>query len=228
MRRTKEEAEQTRQALLDAAERVFLEYGVANATLAAIAREAKVTRGALYWHFRNKTDHCAAMLERVQLPLEAIQAKSDEIARDNPAAALEAFSLAAIRRAANDPQVRRVYTIVLHRRDRAPTHDPLLDSEAESRRRARQIFLPYFRMAGERGELRGDVAPETAAFALEAYIIGLFYLWLLPSESPGDWSETAGPLIRGFLAGYLDTTRQQPQTPQTHPAEGDPTVAGAT
>ena len=51
MRRTKEQAEQTRVAILEAAERLFLEKGVAQCSLEQIARAAGVTRGAVYWHF---------------------------------------------------------------------------------------------------------------------------------------------------------------------------------
>ena len=53
VRRTKEAAAITREQLLDAAERVFRERGVAGSSLAQIAAEAGVTRGAVYWHFRD-------------------------------------------------------------------------------------------------------------------------------------------------------------------------------
>ncbi|HEY8331957.1 MAG TPA: TetR family transcriptional regulator, partial [Pseudomonas sp.] len=72
MRRTKEEAEQTRRALLAAAEQLFLEQGVAHTTLEQIARAAGVTRGALYWHFENKAHLFQAMLEQVRLPPEQL------------------------------------------------------------------------------------------------------------------------------------------------------------
>ena len=54
MRKTKTEAQKTRQHLLDAALEVFWREGVTRASLQAIAQEAGVTRGALYWHFKNK------------------------------------------------------------------------------------------------------------------------------------------------------------------------------
>lgn len=54
MRKTKTEAQKTRQHLLDAALEVFWRDGVTRASLQAIAQEAGVTRGALYWHFKNK------------------------------------------------------------------------------------------------------------------------------------------------------------------------------
>ena len=56
MRKTKEEAYQIRCNLLDAALTVFYERGVAQASLDEIAKAAGVTRGALYWHFKNKED----------------------------------------------------------------------------------------------------------------------------------------------------------------------------
>src|SRR5574337_1789480 len=70
-RRTKEDALATRSALLDAAERVFLQQGVSRTSLADIAHAAGVTRGALYWHFKDKASLFNAMLDRVALPLTA-------------------------------------------------------------------------------------------------------------------------------------------------------------
>ena len=56
-RRTKEEAQQTREALIEAAEVVFHRKGVSASSLNDIAKEAGVTRGAVYWHFKKQTRH---------------------------------------------------------------------------------------------------------------------------------------------------------------------------
>ncbi|MBS1515385.1 MAG: TetR family transcriptional regulator [Bacteroidetes bacterium] len=56
MKRTKEEAEKTRDNLINIALREFIKHGVENITLENIAAKAKVTRGAIYWHFNNKED----------------------------------------------------------------------------------------------------------------------------------------------------------------------------
>ena len=53
-RRTKEDAAATRQQILDSAERVFAAKGVAHSTMADIAADAGVSRGAVYWHFDSK------------------------------------------------------------------------------------------------------------------------------------------------------------------------------
>ena len=64
MRKTKTEAQKTRQHLLDAALEVFWRDGVTRASLQAIAQEAGVTRGALYWHFKNKEDLFETLFEQ--------------------------------------------------------------------------------------------------------------------------------------------------------------------
>jgi AcrR family transcriptional regulator len=56
MRRTKAEAGATREAILDSAETVFLEHGVNRSTLNQIAEHAGVTRGAIYFHFKDKIE----------------------------------------------------------------------------------------------------------------------------------------------------------------------------
>jgi AcrR family transcriptional regulator len=66
--RREEYAESTREALLDAAERAFVERGYAGASLDDVAAEARVTKGALYHHFANKQ----ALFEAVFLRLDEL------------------------------------------------------------------------------------------------------------------------------------------------------------
>src|SRR5262245_22594995 len=78
-RRTKMEAAATREKLLDAAAGVFREHGVAHSTLAEVAAAAGMTRGAVYWHFRDKAHLFDALCEREQLPMEAMLACAGEV-----------------------------------------------------------------------------------------------------------------------------------------------------
>ncbi|MDR3105936.1 MAG: multidrug efflux transporter transcriptional repressor AcrR [Yokenella regensburgei] len=55
-RKTKQQALETRQHILDVALRLFSQQGVSSTSLAEIAKAAGVTRGAIYWHFKNKSD----------------------------------------------------------------------------------------------------------------------------------------------------------------------------
>jgi len=55
-RKTKAESLKTRQNILDAASKIFCKYGFNSTSLEKIASEAGVTRGAVYWHFKNKAE----------------------------------------------------------------------------------------------------------------------------------------------------------------------------
>lgn len=61
-RRTKEEAEQTRIEILRSALDIFCEKGYSRTTFDEIAKRINLTKGAVYWHFRNKPDLIAALI----------------------------------------------------------------------------------------------------------------------------------------------------------------------
>lgn len=71
MRKTKAEAQHTRAALLHAALEIFYQRGVAQASLQEIAATAGVTRGALYWHFKNKEDLFDALFQQFFSEMDA-------------------------------------------------------------------------------------------------------------------------------------------------------------
>src|SRR5258708_5516476 len=113
-RRAKEDAFATRNSLLDAAEQVFYEQGVARASLNEIAQRAGATRGAVYWHFKDKLDLFYAMLDRVTLPLE--QAAYSDCEDDSECDALEyvrRLMAVVFGRIADDDSTRRVFEILL-------------------------------------------------------------------------------------------------------------------
>ena len=62
-RRTKEEAAETRERILDAALHVFSEKGYSQTTFVDIAKEIGLSKGAVYWHFKTKTDLLAAIIQ---------------------------------------------------------------------------------------------------------------------------------------------------------------------
>jgi TetR/AcrR family acrAB operon transcriptional repressor len=65
VKRTKEEAVVTRATVLKAALSVFSKKGYAAATLDDVAKTAKVTRGAIYWHFKGKADLYNTLVEEM-------------------------------------------------------------------------------------------------------------------------------------------------------------------
>jgi TetR/AcrR family acrAB operon transcriptional repressor len=111
-RRTKEEAAITREQLLDAAEKVFRENGVTRTSLAEVATAAGVTRGAVYWHFKDKAALFAAMCERATLPLDAMLAAASGESTADPLGALRDRMVGALRHLATDRRARAVFEII--------------------------------------------------------------------------------------------------------------------
>ncbi|WP_444678170.1 TetR family transcriptional regulator [Halomonas sp. E19] len=180
-RRTKAEAAATREMLLDAAEAIFLEHGVARTSLEQIARHAGMTRGAVYWHFRNKADLFRAMLDRVRMPFRELVEEIDEPSLAN--APLEAVRLACRQGFVRleQPRYRRVYAILIHHCEVFGEIDPLA-MQNEIAQESCGALIEYFGVAAQQQRLREDISPEQAARLLQASLGGLFHDWLRNHE----------------------------------------------
>ncbi|WP_313085543.1 TetR family transcriptional regulator [Pseudomonas sp.] len=203
MRRTKEDAEKTRIALLASAERLFLDKGVAHTSLDQIARDAGVTRGAVYWHFQNKAHLFHEMLNQVRLPPEQMAERLCACSQQQPLRALRDLCIEGITSLARDEQKRRVMTILLHR---CEFTDEL--REAEERHHA---FIDQFIELCEKllecavGTLRPGVTPRLAARTVHALILGLFSDWTRdPSlfDPETDAAALVDPLFGGLVRDW--------------------------
>ena len=178
VRRTKNEAEETRSRILDAAERVFSEHGVSRTSLEDIAQAAGVTRGAIYWHFKDKRDLFASMVDRVTLPMEAMVAASSDQSVEDPIASLKACAVNCLMRTATDPQVQRVFDVVTHKceylGEMAGVNNRISAVQKGCMDRAEQAI----RNAIRRGQLPKSVNPRLAAIGLDAMLYGLISSWL--------------------------------------------------
>lgn len=197
-RKTKAEAAATRELLLDAAEQAFLENGVGATSLEAIARRASLTRGAVYWHFRDKGDVFQAMVSRVRPPLSELVEQLEAEGDDDPIEVVRRLCQYGLRRLAEDPRHRRVITILLHRCEHERDGNTGFDDQA------REDFLRLteqrFAQAAARGRFNPALTPRTAAWALHAYVVGLFSQFLRDPESC-DLAGVGDDLIDAFFDG---------------------------
>jgi TetR/AcrR family acrAB operon transcriptional repressor len=70
MRKTKNEAEVTRQKIIEAAIEEFKNRGYDATRLEDIAEKTSLTRGAIYWHFNNKMDILTTLLNEMLAKFE--------------------------------------------------------------------------------------------------------------------------------------------------------------
>ena len=182
-RKTKEEAQVTRAAILDAAEILFQERGVSHTSLAEIATAAGVTRGAVYWHFSNKVDLFDAMIQRVfglfEAKLADLRAENDA----NPIELVRKLSLHFFDRVINDPRYFRIIEIAWHKCEYVGEMATIRDAHLECGNRYLAISEDCFRLAQERGFLSSCHDPRCAAIGLMAVTDGLVLKWTINRTS---------------------------------------------
>src|SRR6476469_5808213 len=111
-RATKTEALETRNRILDAAQEVFHAKGVSGTSLEDVAQAADVTRGAIYWHFKNKGDLFDAMAQRVKLPMEQMVEASADDREEDPLGQMRASLIFMLQDAATNPRSKMVFDII--------------------------------------------------------------------------------------------------------------------
>ena len=135
MRRTKEDAEQTRLKIIAAALELFSKNGYSNTTLAMIADEAGFSRGPIYWHFKNKDELYEAVLGFSQQPLETLITQSRSLA-ERPLVALEHFVSEWFRLLLEDRWHRQSFEILLNKTEFT---EQMADTLARERKLTRDI-----------------------------------------------------------------------------------------
>lgn len=182
-RKTKEEAELTREAILDAAELSFKECGVSRTSLDQVARRAGCTRGAVYWHFENKPDLFRALMERTQSPLYERFEKAVSGAHDDPVGAMREAALFSIQDLASNPHSRNMLEILFHRCEFVDELAPIVDLHTETLQWIIRTSSGAFAKAQEKQLIDADLCPEFCAVMFHTMITGIIRDWLLAPET---------------------------------------------
>jgi TetR/AcrR family acrAB operon transcriptional repressor len=203
MRRTKDDAEQTRRALLDAGLRVFGRQGYAATKLEDIAREAAVTRGAIYWHFGGKAELYQALLAERLGPANALLGEILS-AEQPPLAKLRLLLVRALEYLEEDADYRAALELTLFKSEATPELAAGVAAKAQATRALRETLAKLVNTGIAAGEIRPNAEPEAAALAAIGLLNGVATTWLLdPSAfSPGAQAEPiADMFLHGLSAG---------------------------
>jgi TetR/AcrR family acrAB operon transcriptional repressor len=199
-RKTKEEALETRSRILETAEQIFSEQGVAHTSLQDIAAAANVTRGAIYWHFKNKADLLEAMLIRIKLPMEEARQRSGDMSVTTPLEQLRESAVLAFRLISNEVRTRRVCEILSFKCEYVAEMADLRRRHLENRNTCLSHYEAGFRNAISRRLLPDTVDPRQTAVVLHAMTYGMILDWLL-SQEEFDIETVGASMIDGFFAG---------------------------
>ncbi len=199
-RKTKEEAQETRNKLLDTAERVFNEQGVSRTSLADIAEAAGLTRGAIYWHFKNKGDLFEAMIQRVVLPMEQMAERFADMALEDPLLFVKAGAMNAFRLIETDKRTQCVFEVMIHKCEAVGDMAAVRERQRDNRNECLAYVEQGFVNAVKKGQLPKSVHPRHAAIGMHALVDGLITNWVM---APGYFSLTKDGerIIDSYLAG---------------------------
>ena len=178
MRKTKTEAQKTRQHLLDAALKVFWRDGVTRASLQAIAQEAGVTRGALYWHFKNKEDLFETLFE--QQYADFFAAFNDQTLRDNQDVwtHLQHNLTAMFETLATRESKHKFCNVMFSKCEQTAGNETITELACRYHRLFQKQIAYALQLSREQGRLPENTDIELAAIYLESSLVGLIKIWI--------------------------------------------------
>jgi len=182
MRRTKEDAAKTRAHILDVALRLFGELGYSGASLSKIAAAAKVTKGAIYWHFESKVD----LYE--QLIYEKSRQSFNELhgilsSQGTAAKRLKQYLIRSFLLLVEDQGFRELQRVIIFKTEQLPE----LDAQIEQQKNSIKLLLDHLKEVIEEGKydqsLNEGVDSSDLAWEMLAFHNGVSNTWLLFPDS---------------------------------------------
>ena len=198
-RKTKADAEQTRQDLIASARQVFHQHGVSRTSLEKIAEQAGVTRGAVYWHFANKAELFFAVREDNHRMLEKAVAMLSDPSIDDPLTAIERSLLEFFSIVATNPLVQQTFEIMSLRCEYVNEFASVLSEINKPCFDFLGRLKHLYALAAEKGLMRPELDQEALAYDTLAFTTGAFHNWL--SADAGDELRSRVPeMIRNPIA----------------------------
>lgn len=196
VRKTKTETEQTRQEIIAAARKVFAERGVSRTTLEQIATEAGVTRGAIYWHFKNKPDLFFAMMEQVSPPLiDRIDVALPASDPGDPLRNIQASMNEIVRLLREDVTARTTFEIIILKCEYVDEFASLDNRVLKTGCNFMEILSRSYENARKKEILRPGLDPAHCALDSYTFMKGLIHLWL---------SDIDGTIIRDKVTMLIE------------------------
>lgn len=197
-RKTKEEALATREKILDSAIDIFFENGVSASSLNDIALHAGVTRGAVYWHFKNKRDIFEALNERLFKTFLDIVTPRLTTVHDDPMQQLCDLQIDLMRDVHTNPVLKRTLTVLLLKCDYSGDMKGFLKDQELAKFKSFDVAADHLRRAQAQNLISSEFPPEVLSRAHHCFFSGILYEYL---RFPGayDFEQYVIPSIKAFF-----------------------------
>lgn len=199
MRRTKDDAEMTRRAILKAALNLFSKNGYTNTNLQEIAVCAGVTRGAIYWHFESKANLYCTLIDEANNRGDYVIEQAMK-AGGSFREICKRIMVAQWLLLEEDEIYRDTFILAMFNTGVAPKLEKSRQKLLDNAKQLIETVSAYMKVGIEAGELRNDKTPIELANAYLAYQQGVAVNWL---QDPTRFSikESASALADIFING---------------------------
>lgn len=206
-RKTKEEAERTYHALLDAATTLFIRQGIAKTTLTNIATEAGMTRGAIYWHFDNKDAVIRALWERNGGTLHTkFVHELENLDPDNPVQHFRTLIKDLVQHVVTDPEIGQMFRIIVHSVEFTDEQTELQQFLYAKHEMFHEGMEMAFKTLHKNHALKSPLSPEILAQGVISYLIGLINVYLKPRQNRLDLKQHGDELLDLYLDATLGSS----------------------
>lgn len=201
MRKTKEEAKKTKDKILKSALNVFLKNGYSKTSLSDIAKNAGYTRGAVYWHFKDKSEILENLISKFHSRFSSKQSDILESTLD-PIDKINGMIDINFPMLYNNKEFRDFIELTWFKTE-IDQHVGLLEGKIAITKTFNDTIAALFQEASVKGSLRSDVDPEIAALSVTSIINGIYRgYFVMPDKLQ---SERTG---RAILENYLNQIKK--------------------
>ncbi len=190
----------TKNDILRAAIEVFVINGFNKSTLEQISAKAAVTRGAVYWHFKNKHDIFEALHEELCRPLTSSILEDMQKNCDDSLCQLQKLCVKLLTDLDNDPMRKKILKIFLCKCDYSGMED-ILEKQRKQKLKNIDLFSQYFERAKKNKHLSKNLDPKITAISLACYLSGIVVEYLRNPQL-FDLKKQAPHLIGQFFASF--------------------------
>ncbi|MBP2170178.1 TetR/AcrR family acrAB operon transcriptional repressor [Erwinia toletana] len=182
-RKTKQQALETRNQIIDAAITRFSEDGVSATSLADIAQAAGVTRGAIYWHFKNKADLLNEIWSQSESGMDDLETEYQIKYPDDPLSVMRAMLNYVFESTARDQRRRSLMEIIFHKCEFVGEMTTLQMMQQNLYLECYEKIEEVLRSCIDQGQLPAELNTRRAAVIMRGYVSGIMENWLFMPDS---------------------------------------------
>ena len=182
-RKTKQQALETRQHILDVAIHLFSQQGVSSTSLAQIAQAAGVTRGAIYWHFKDKSDLFSEIWELSESSISDLESEYRAKFPDDPLSVLREILVYILEATVVEERRRLMMEIIFHKCEFVGEMAIVQQAQRSLSLESHDRIEYNLNQCMQATLLPANLLTRRAAILMRSYISGLMENWLFAPQS---------------------------------------------